>query len=168
MGYHVVGHNHFFLLPTPKLQVCLFGSRKPKKQLVNQVFFNNSKILNYSIFKSFSKYLAVSYGDVHLIRLCQLINLGVQTNFGSPPPTFHVSCVTCHVSSVKCHLSSVKCHFLLLIFVGIVVKLVGGGSDVNGATPSRFSLRFFICMVIVVIIVVFSLQPLSPFTHQMG
>ena len=26
---------------------------------------------------------------------------------GSPPPTFHVSCVMCHVSYVTCHVSHV-------------------------------------------------------------
>ena len=47
---------------------------------------------------------------------------------GSPPPTCHVSHVTCHVLCVMCHMS----HF----FVDKVVKLVGGGYVINGATMS--------------------------------
>ena len=52
---------------------------------------------------------------------------------GSPPPTCHVSCVTCHtqMSHVKCHMS----HSPVIIFLSFseqVVKLVGGGSVING------------------------------------
>ena len=38
----------------------------------------------------------------------------------------HVSCVTCHMSRFTCHMS----HFFLL---DEVLKLVGGGSVINGA-----------------------------------
>ena len=56
-----------------------------------------------------------------------------------PPPTCHVSGVMCQVSCVKCHMSSVTCHYLFiyyLFFLEKEVKLVGGGSVINGATPS--------------------------------
>ena len=46
----------------------------------------------------------------------------------------HVSRVTCHVSYVMCHMSRVRCNFLF--FFEKEVKLVGGGSFINGATPS--------------------------------
>ena len=42
--------------------------------------------------------------------------------------------VICHMSHVTCHLSCVTCNFLLLL------KLVGGGSVINGATPFSFLL----------------------------
>ena len=48
----------------------------------------------------------------------------------SPPQTCHVSRVTCHVSHVTCH--------MLFFLVGggdKVVKLIGGGSVINGAYP---------------------------------
>ena len=56
----------------------------------------------------------------------------------------HVSCVMCHVSCVMCHVSRVTCHvshitcqdFLFLFFFSDkVVKLIGGGSVINGAYP---------------------------------
>ena len=46
----------------------------------------------------------------------------------------HVSFVTCHVSRVTCHLSHVTCQ----IFFNKVVKLVSGGSVINGAYPVYF------------------------------
>ena len=42
--------------------------------------------------------------------------------------TCHLACVTFHVSPVMCHLSPVKKKFKF-------VKLVGGESVINGATP---------------------------------
>ena len=47
----------------------------------------------------------------------------------------HVSCVRCHMSHVMCHMS---CVIFLFCFSVQVVKLVRGGSDINGATPSSF------------------------------
>ena len=62
------------------------------------------------------------------------------------PP--NVSRVTCHVSRVTCHMSRVTCHML-----NKLVKLIGGGSVINGAYPVQFlnkqknkqktNLRFF-------------------------
>ena len=51
-----------------------------------------------------------------------------------PPP------VTCHMSCVKCHVSLVRCHmkFILIFLVYKVVKLVDGGSVINGANSSSF------------------------------
>ena len=66
---------------------------------------------------------------------------------GSPYPTCHVSHVKCHMS-VMCHMSSVTCQvshvfflssFFLNIFFYKVVKLVGGGSVINGATLSSLN-----------------------------
>ena len=44
-----------------------------------------------------------------------------------------MSCVKCHMSRVMvmCHMSRVTCHIFFK-----VVKLVCGGSVINGATPS--------------------------------
>ena len=70
-----------------------------------------------------------------------------------PPPTCHVSGVMSHVSRVTCHVSHVTCHmshvtcqvshvtiYLFYVFIFLEVKLVGGGSVINGATPSSFSI----------------------------
>ena len=62
------------------------------------------------------------------------------------PPfvTCHVSSVICHMSYITCHMSWFTCHmsdfccFFLLLFLDEVVKLVGWGSAINGATPSSF------------------------------
>ena len=74
---------------------------------------------------------------------------------------FHVSCVTCHVSCVMRHVSPVTCENILSIkkyifFFNLetnvkfycplkkldkVVELIGGGSVINGASPSSFLLR---------------------------
>ena len=43
-----------------------------------------------------------------------------------------MSCATCHVSRVTGH----DYLFQLLLFLDKVVQLVGGGSVINGATPS--------------------------------
>ena len=51
-----------------------------------------------------------------------------------------VSCVLFHMSGVTCHLSHVTWHIFLLLFYKLV-ELVGRGSVINGATPSRL---FFI------------------------
>ena len=61
--------------------------------------------------------------------------------------TCHMSHVTCHMSHVTCHMSHVTCNFLL----DIVLKLVGGGSVINGAYPFSYcTLRgprlSFLCM----------------------
>ena len=45
---------------------------------------------------------------------------------------YHVSRVTCQMSCVMCHMSSVTKKNLS--FLEKVVKLVGGGSDIKGAT----------------------------------
>ena len=45
----------------------------------------------------------------------------------------HISRVRCHVSHVTCHMSQVTCHYFYLFFSDKVVKLVGGGSVINGA-----------------------------------
>ena len=42
----------------------------------------------------------------------------------------------CHVSHVTCHMSHVTYIYFFFFFYK-VVKLVGGGSVINGATPSR-------------------------------
>ena len=63
---------------------------------------------------------------------------------GLPAPTYHVSCVMCQVSHVMCHMSHVN--FFLIFFQDIVVKLVGGGSVINGATPS--SLLLYLSLVL--------------------
>ena len=61
--------------------------------------------------------------------------------------TCHMSGVTCQVSYVRFHMSGVTCqvsHFFLLLFFFLLffpdklVKLVGEGSVINGATPSSF------------------------------
>ena len=59
--------------------------------------------------------------------------------------TCHMSRGTCHVSHVTCHMSRVTCHFFLLLlllsfsfFLDKVLELIGGGSVINGATPSSF------------------------------
>ena len=49
--------------------------------------------------------------------------------------TCHMSCFMCHVSHVTCHMSCVMCHF----FPVKVVKLIGGGSVINGAYFVQFS-----------------------------
>ena len=55
-----------------------------------------------------------------------------------PPP-----CVTCHVSLIRCHM-----YFLFIFFlIGMgdkVVKLIGGGSDSNGAIPSNVVRTWFL------------------------
>ena len=44
--------------------------------------------------------------------------------------------VMCHVSHVTCHVSHVTCHNFFLLFSDKVVKLIGGGSVINGPTLS--------------------------------
>ena len=44
----------------------------------------------------------------------------------------HISCVTCEVSGVRCRVSP----FIFFFWGGGVVELVGGGSVINGVTPS--------------------------------
>ena len=62
----------------------------------------------------------------------------------------HVTChVTCHVSHVMCHVSRVTCHNLFFFFSDKVLKLIGGGSVINGAYPVQFlntslSMRIFL------------------------
>ena len=55
----------------------------------------------------------------------------------------HVSCVTCHMSRGTCHVAHVTCHvslfFLIYFLLDKLVKLVVGGSVINGAMPSSFS-----------------------------
>ena len=47
----------------------------------------------------------------------------------------HVSRVTCHVSRATCHMSCVTCH-IFFFFFDKVVEFIGGGSVINGTTPS--------------------------------
>ena len=58
-----------------------------------------------------------------------------------PPPVMgHMSHVTCHVSCVRCQVSHVTCHVSQYYFFCVldkVVKLVGGGSVINGATTCK-------------------------------
>ena len=58
---------------------------------------------------------------------------------GSPPSTCHVSHILCHVSCVACHVSHVTCQ--MSHFFDRVVKLVSGGSVINGATPFSSSIE---------------------------
>ena len=47
--------------------------------------------------------------------------------------------ITCHVTSVTCHVSHVTCHNFFIYFVLVkVLKLIGGGSVINGAYPVKF------------------------------
>ena len=56
-----------------------------------------------------------------------------------------MSCVTCHLSHVTCHLSHVTCHssilflFILFIYFYKGLKLVDGGSVINGPYLSTSS-----------------------------
>ena len=47
----------------------------------------------------------------------------------------------CHMSNLMCDMSCVvspvPCHFFSFSFLDKVVKLVGGGSVIHGATPSN-------------------------------
>ena len=53
-----------------------------------------------------------------------------------PPVTCHMSHGTCHVSRVTGHVSHVTCNFFSFFSeIYKVVKLVGGGSVINGAYP---------------------------------
>ena len=58
-----------------------------------------------------------------------------------------MSRVTCHVSRVMCHVSRVTCHMshvFFFVFFDKLVELIGGGSVINGATPSSlFSIQDF-------------------------
>ena len=49
----------------------------------------------------------------------------------------HMSHVTCHMSHVTCQMSCVPCH-IFFFFFDKVVKLMGGGSFINGADPVKF------------------------------
>ena len=51
----------------------------------------------------------------------------IRAGGGSVNNVHHPLCVTCHKSYVRCYMSHDK-----------VVELVGGGSIINGATPSSF------------------------------
>ena len=42
------------------------------------------------------------------------------------------------MSRVTCHVSHVTCNVSLFFFLDKVVKLIGGGSVINGAYPSSF------------------------------
>ena len=52
----------------------------------------------------------------------------------------------CHISSVLCQVSGVRCQvshanvYIYFLFLDNVVKLVGGGSVINGATPASLNL----------------------------
>ena len=51
----------------------------------------------------------------------------------------HMSRVMCHVVDVTCHVVDVTCHmFIFLFLLDTVVKVVGEGSFIKGATPSSF------------------------------
>ena len=47
----------------------------------------------------------------------------------------HISGVTCHVAGGRCHVS---CVTFLLFLLDKEVELVGGGSVINGSTPSSY------------------------------
>ena len=52
--------------------------------------------------------------------------------------SWHISCVMCQISRVRCHMSCVTCHMScvtchLFFFPDKVVKLISGGSVINGA-----------------------------------
>ena len=56
----------------------------------------------------------------------------------SPPPTCHVSGVKCHASHIMCHMSHVTYHMYFLLIKNNpdkMVKLVTGGSVINGTYP---------------------------------
>ena len=59
------------------------------------------------------------------------------TQYSSPVPC-HVSCVMCHLSLVTCHLSLFFFFSFFFLFFYKLLKLVGGGSDINGAYPIRY------------------------------
>ena len=61
----------------------------------------------------------------------------------------NVSHVTCHMSRVTCHVSHVTCqvsHFIFIFFFfsDKVVEHIGGGSVINGASPSSFFIFYFV------------------------
>ena len=76
-------------------------------------------ILFLKIFKTSSLQNRMSYGGEIVIE-------------GSPPPTYQMSRVTCHVSHVTCH----PPYFFFFFFLYKVVKLIDGGSVINGTSPS--------------------------------
>ena len=51
-----------------------------------------------------------------------------------------MSCVMCCVSHVTCHIAGVNYYIFLFIkkIIDKIVKLVGGGCVINGATPPSF------------------------------
>ena len=53
--------------------------------------------------------------------------------------------VTCQVSRVTCCVSHVTCHVSHVTFFYKVVELVGGGSVINGPTPSTFLMQNIFC-----------------------
>ena len=66
----------------------------------------------------------------------------------------HIMCnmshVMCQLSRVRCHVSGVTCHHIFFsffsssFFIDKVLVLVGGGSVINGATPSSF--KNYLCL----------------------
>ena len=71
-----------------------------------------------------------------------------------PDTMCHVSCVTCHMSHITCHVSPVTCkNKKNYVFIEEKkgrtkldkgVELVGGGSVMNGPTPSGYLLLFLL------------------------
>ena len=62
--------------------------------------------------------------------LVELVPNSISASFSFLTDTiYHMSCVTCHLSPAMCQVSGFTCKF----------ELVGGGSVINGATPSSFS-----------------------------
>ena len=47
----------------------------------------------------------------------------------------HMSDVACHVSHVMCHMSPCNMSFFSSSFFDKLVKIIGGGSVINGAYP---------------------------------
>ena len=59
--------------------------------------------------------------------------------------------VTCHVSRVTCHMSRVTSHIYIFFFRGgKEVKLVGGGSVINGASPSSYNIILLVIQILTV------------------
>ena len=48
---------------------------------------------------------------------------------------YHMSLVMCHKSHVMCHMAGVRCQVTGVFIFYKVVRLVGGGSVMNGAYP---------------------------------
>ena len=90
------------------------------------------KHLRYCLILSISESSIVKISSIHLhsqtVRARELISL---EKLLLQPATCHVPHVECHMSRVTCNVSFI----LFSLFSDKVVKLVGGGSVINGANP---------------------------------